>query len=72
MGTRLASLGRYLLSIGLTVTVFGLGYFCGNRAEKSAHFNVGASGMNVTSSRASARPDALRQHRNSRKAALLV
>ena len=72
MGTRLASLSRYLLSICLTITVFGLGYFCGNRAEKEAHFNTGASGMSVTSSRASAHTEAIRQHRNSRKAALLV
>ncbi|MFZ6759396.1 hypothetical protein ACO0K9_19500 [Undibacterium sp. Ji50W] len=74
--------GRYFISVCLTVTIFGLGYFCGTRAEKETRFdtrfnnrfNIGAPAPSTTAntSRASVPAQSLRQQVMPRKAGPLV
>jgi len=66
--------GRYFISICLTVTIFGLGYFCGTQAEKGTRFNFSAPAASATAntSRASVPAEALRQQTMPRKAGRLV
>ncbi|MFZ6718976.1 hypothetical protein [Undibacterium sp. Ji49W] len=69
---------RYLISICLTITIFGLGYFCGTQAEKETRFNrhlhIGTPATSATAdtSPASVPVETLRQQQIPRKAGLLV
>ncbi|MFZ6872462.1 hypothetical protein ACO0LF_10380 [Undibacterium sp. Di27W] len=63
---------RYAIAILLTLTVFGLGYLCGQNTAHAAPSLDKASRLSSPPSRASARPESLQQQRQQRKAALIV
>ena len=65
---------RYAICVLLTITVFGLGYVCGQHAEQYDPAANKAAGTRATAatSRASARSEFLQRQRSQRKAALLV
>ncbi|MFZ6743024.1 hypothetical protein ACO0LC_07370 [Undibacterium sp. JH2W] len=63
---------RYAIAILLTLTVFGLGYICGQSVAPATLSLNKASRLSSPPSRASARPEFLQQQRQQRKAALIV
>ncbi|PXX43878.1 hypothetical protein DFR42_103146 [Undibacterium pigrum] len=63
---------RYVTAVLLTLTVFGLGYMCGQHTEKHGPAFDKANGLSSPPSRASARTELMRQYRPQRKAALIV